>query len=245
MHNWMWSVLGTTVGVVLGLTGAGGAILALPLLQHWGEIPLTTASVIVLPIVTLSALIVALPKWRDIQRTVLVWVILAAVPSAYLIKNIKPHIPENIIVYSIIGIIVWGLWQTWKPNTTIPASASQHSLKRSIALGLTMGSLTTLTGLGGGIVLMPLLKRYLMLTDTAAAATSVGIVATISLLAFGLQAQHASTLSIQNYSALIIGLLAANAATVILVKWCTKRCFSGLRKILYTLVLGLTLFLLL
>ena len=109
----LFITIGAIVGFVLTLTGSGGAILAIPMLVKWGHITLSNATIVALPIVAISALIPTVisktkPNWR-----VLTGIVIAAIPSSYLVTFIKPYLPSSWILVSIITLSIWAIYSVW------------------------------------------------------------------------------------------------------------------------------------
>ena len=78
-----WVFLGGVVGMLLGLTGAGGSIIALPLLQFLMEMSVHEASVAVLPIVGVAALLSVFPQRRHVHMRLAAVVLGVSMPVTY------------------------------------------------------------------------------------------------------------------------------------------------------------------
>ncbi|MFP8980885.1 TSUP family transporter, partial [Pseudomonas aeruginosa] len=96
--------IGAVLGLLLGLTGAGGSLVALPLLLSL-HLPLRDAIGVSLGAVALSALIGAIPRARQGQvawRPVLV-LALAGLPSLSL-RHISEPTGQKPIWYAVFGV---------------------------------------------------------------------------------------------------------------------------------------------
>jgi uncharacterized protein len=136
---------------------------------------LTSATSLILPIVGIAAIISWIPQKQYTQ-----WPIIAGVAFPIMIATltsgyVRPYIPSSVITFIIIGFALWGLYQTWTPQQDTP-SATRSLLGKSIGLGILAGIVTTLTGLGGGLLLVPLIKRGFGVSISAAIATSLTII---------------------------------------------------------------------
>lgn len=195
-------VLGAFVGLLLGLTGAGGGILAVPLLVYFLHLPVTEATPIGLLAVAAAASIGAiaglrsgLVRYRAAGLMALVGVIFAP-PGIWLAHKIDNHI--LIILFSVILLYVAfkifrnsGSGLINKPRSSMPHCnlnsqsgrfiwTSRCSLSVMLA-GTIAGFLSGLVGVGGGFVIVPALQRLSSLTIHSVVATSLAVIALVSI----------------------------------------------------------------
>lgn len=240
-----WVMVGAVVGAVLGLTGAGGAIVALPLLQFFTGMSIHDASVSVLPIVGVAALVSLFPQRRHVHLGLALRVLAFSIPVTYAMAWIKPFIPSVVITALILLFMVWAFVQTWRhvdsPLSTMPMSIGQSGF----VVGTVAGVLTTMTGLGGGILLTPLLTRLTLLTALQIPATALVVIAGNSFLSFVIQGAPSTGLVLVDFVALGLGLFFANVVVMVAAKRCPQVCTRRLRKGVYMGVLCLAMALLL
>jgi len=233
----MYFVIGAIVGLVLTLTGSGGAILAIPLMVHLLNIPLSDATVTALPIVGISALIplamgLHKPNWK-----LLIGVAIGALPGTYLMAFIKPYIPALLILISLIIVILLALYYVWVDDEESRSSHKNNTWVRRIVIGVLAGVLTTMTGLGGGVVLVPLLRKGLGVSLNSASSSSLGIIVIVVTASFIVQfSSVAHHISFSMLGSLCGGILLANAMATQVVRRCSDQCFTKIKKILFTLV---------
>jgi len=136
------------VGILLGLTGAGGSIIALPLLQFLMGMSVHEASVAVLPIVGVVALLSVFPQRRHVHLRLAAVLLGVSMPVTYAMAWAKPFVPESVITGLILLFIGWAFVQTWRPSDARVASFSLSIGISGVVVGAVAGALTTLTGLG-------------------------------------------------------------------------------------------------
>ncbi len=103
------------LGLLLGLTGAGGSLVALPLLLSL-HLPLRDAIGVSLGAVALSALIGAMPRARQGQvawRPVLV-LALAGWPSNAIGQWLGQFVPEGGLIVAFCLLVLWSAWRMWR-----------------------------------------------------------------------------------------------------------------------------------
>lgn len=204
--------LGVCVGVVLGLTGAGGAVLSVPLLTLIIGLPLVEAAPIGLLAVTLSAgLGAAIALRQGILRYRAAMLIAAAgfltapvgVALAYVL-------PERLLSALFSLLLFWiGSNTWWKTRAPVdPLVAAREPPCRlnpktgkflwtlpcarvMAGTGLTTGFLSGLLGVGGGFIIIPALRRFTDLPMNACVATSMGVLTLVSALGVAVSVSHA------------------------------------------------------
>ncbi len=195
-------LLGGVVGLIVGLSGAGGGVFAVPLLVFGLNLPVRDAAPVGLIAVGIAAGIgAALGLLRGIVRyraAALIGVcgIVMAPAGLWLAQRI-PN-PPLMIVFSLIlaWVGIQTLRRTFSPRTrdmelraaapcrTAPSSGRfiwNLPCARMLSLtGLLSGLLSGLLGVGGGFVIVPALTRYTNLNTQSVIATSLGVIALVS-----------------------------------------------------------------
>jgi uncharacterized protein len=177
--------IGSIVGLVMGLTGAGGALVAIPLFMVFLDKSLKEASVLSLMAVILSSIInfTYLRKYTNFRSSFIMFV--AGLVGSYSMVPVKKMTPDVVISFLLTAIAAYSLFTIWK--TKISAD-DENIIDNPWALavtGVALGVLTTLTGLGGGVLLMPLLMVFFHYSQRKAVATSlltIALTSTASLI---------------------------------------------------------------
>ena len=174
--------IGGVLGLLLGLTGAGGSLVGLPLLLSL-HLPLRDAIGVSLGAVALSALIGAIPRWRAGQVKLVPVFLLAStgLPGSWLGQQIGQYIPEFWLILAFCLLVLWSAWRMWR-NASLSEQRSVPELKPAalVVIGLLVGVLSGLMGVGGGFLIVPALLWFSPLSMLAAASTSMAVIAIVS-----------------------------------------------------------------
>lgn len=204
--------IGLAIGLMLGLTGAGGSVLAVPLLMSQLHLSLANASGLALGAVGLSAWLgVAL---RARQKLIHGFLVLTLALGGSLFSPIGQalahHLPESGLMsaFGLLALVIaWRMWQQARLNPAATKMvranilASPHTgpicrltgkplyhqsdcLIRLALAGMLTGLLSGLFGVGGGFVIVPLLVLLTGLDMASAVATSLGVIALVSSTGF-------------------------------------------------------------
>lgn len=185
---------GLVIGLLLGLLGGGGSILAVPALVYGVGQPLRQAIPTSLLVVGVSAVAGALPRIhaRQVQwRLASIFAgtgAIAAIGGAYVNREIPPRVV--LIGFAALMITAGLRMQRHSDSTGTACSTTggginwRRCLPRAIGSGIGVGFLTGLFGVGGGFVIIPALVVLLGLDMTTAVGTSLVIVAANSASGF-------------------------------------------------------------
>ena len=235
--NLISPALGILVGVLMGLTGAGGGILSVPLLVFFLGLPIAEAAPIALCAVALASSVGAILGLRNkiLRYKAAGFMALFGLALSPLGLWLAPQIPNAPlqILFSLIllYVAVRLLSQARNQINGIPEASRkpppclmnpaigklQWTLPCARALmfaGSIAGFLSGLLGVGGGFVIVPALKRYTDLPIKSIVATSLGVLAIItgggaifSAASGGLNVLVAAPFSLAALGGLLIGLL--------------------------------------
>ncbi|NMM85565.1 permease [Rhodococcus sp. SRB_17] len=178
--------LGSVIGILLGLLGGGGSILAVPVLVYALGIPLDQAVPMSLLVVGIASLFGAIPKVaaRQVQwRLAAVFAatgLLAAFAGSAVNRILPPAVTMTgfAVVMVVAGIRM--LSETSDVGTACRIEGAginwRRCTSRAIPAGLGVGFLTGLFGVGGGFLIVPALVLLLGIEMSVAVGTSLVIV---------------------------------------------------------------------
>ncbi len=221
----------------MGLTGAGGALISIPLFLGLMNVSLKEATVLSLIAVILGSIINLLgAKSQTDKKMVLIFVAFGALAN-YLTLPFKETLPNFIIALLLTVIALFSVWSLWKkesPKAHMPAK--NHWIKM-ITTGLFLGLITTLTGLGGGVLLIPILMSWFGKNYEEALPISLGTILFISLSSFFMQKKMVLELiSPTEIGFIALGTLIAFFSLKFILKRTNPVSLLFLRKFLFTLV---------
>jgi uncharacterized membrane protein YfcA len=195
-------ILGALVGLIMGLTGAGGGILAVPLLVFGLQLTVTEASPIGLLAVGIAAAmgaVIGLKAGIVRYRAALLIAgsgVLATPAGIWLSRQLDTRVLS--IVFAVVLLIVAykSLKESKQKEQAAPTRAEPPCIRnedsgrfvwttrcavRLSTAGIIAGVLSGLLGVGGGFVMVPALQRYTDLAMQSVIATSLAVIALISL----------------------------------------------------------------
>lgn len=180
-------VLGAVIGILLGLLGGGGSILAVPGLVYGLDIPLEQAVPMSLLVVGTASLFGAVPKIRGSQvqwRVAAVFAVTGFL-AAFAGSAVNRLLPSAVTLggFALVMIASGIRMLTSTEGVGIACAVEGSStinwrrcISRSIPAGLGVGFLTGLFGVGGGFLIIPALVLLLGIEMFVAVGTSLVIV---------------------------------------------------------------------
>jgi uncharacterized membrane protein YfcA len=201
----MTGLLGLAIGMLMGVTGAGGGVLAVPALVFGLGLSMQQAAPIALVAVSAAAWVGAV---EGLVRRVVRWraalvIAVAALPSSALGVVLAQRLPDVALRLAFIGVLVFVAWR--QIVSRAPHDEAEHvAPRRHVAalnpetgrfvwtrhawtgfavIGATMGLFSGLLGVSGGFVLVPLLSRRTPLGASMLVGTSLLVTALVT--AFG------------------------------------------------------------
>lgn len=174
------------VGLALGLLGGGGSILAVPVLVHLFDIPISTAVPMSLPVVGIAAAVGAATRWRRGElriRTAAIFAALAMV-TAFWAARLGAGIDDRsrtVLLAATMLIAAAAMWlRSRKREHDAGTPVADRQPARPIVLvpaALVVGTLTGIVGVGGGFLIVPALTGVLGFPIAEATATSLAVIA--------------------------------------------------------------------
>jgi uncharacterized membrane protein YfcA len=190
-------LLGIGIGAVMGLTGAGGGILAVPALVFFLGLPLAEAAPVALVAVALAGL---LGTAEGLQRKLVRY--RAAIFMAVIGMSMSPLglkvarvAPERVLLAGFAAVMVFVAWR-------MLAGAEQDRRDADVAchvdpgtgrlrwtprtagalalIGGSAGFLTGLLGVGGGFLIVPALRRASDISMQGIVATSIALITLVA-----------------------------------------------------------------
>jgi len=180
------------IGLLLGITGSGGSILALPLLVGLFAMPASEAVGASLFIVAATSTFGAgmVIREKAVDWNAFLWFGLPSVVSVVLVRRlVTPLLPDSIggvarddvIVLVFAAVIVGAAFAMLRKSS---ASGGSPQRSKLIAQGLAVGAIAGFVGAGGGFMIVPALVLFAGIEIHRAAATSIVIICVNSAAGF-------------------------------------------------------------
>jgi uncharacterized membrane protein YfcA len=167
------------IGLSLGLTGAGGSIITLPVLVYLAHVPPVEAVGLSLLIVGAAAAAGAYQRWKagDFHAKAALNFALAGMAGAWAgAKFTRMVEPEVLMAIFAALMLVVALRMLLGRDGEQPDDAACSAV-RCLGAGGGVGLLTGFIGVGGGFLLMPALSRFARLPLRVATGTSLAVIA--------------------------------------------------------------------
>lgn len=174
------------IGLALGLTGAGGSILTLPVLVYLAEIPPREAVGLSLLIVGTAAFVGAWQRFRagEIHLKAAGMFVLSGMAGAALGAKLTPLLSPSMLMLTFASLMVVVALRMLLAGNRGPQPAPECKPARCLLAGGGVGLLTGFLGVGGGFLLMPALVKFARLPLRTATGTSLAIIACNSAAGF-------------------------------------------------------------
>jgi len=188
--------LGLVVGIVLGVVGGGGSIIAVPALVYGVGMSPAEAIPTSLLVVGISSLAALVPRLREgINWPVVLIVGTAGIPAAWAGTALGRLLDPNILMLAFAAImVIAGIRMLARTKETDgscsigPTRAFRTCAPKAVGVGLLVGFLTGLLGVGGGFLITPALTLFLGLRMKQAVGSSLAIIVINSTAGFGAHA---------------------------------------------------------
>ena len=172
----LWAIVGGASGIVLGLAGTGGGVISIPILMTLGGYDIKEASAYGLLALTVGAALSWFIQRKNTLYAVSAVLIIFAGAIAFIaapLKAISPHWLVNVLLNLACAFGLYSLWILRKPEDPGEERPLSYRLKTATIGGVITGFLSTMTGLGGGVVIIPWLTGITRLRLEQAMACSL------------------------------------------------------------------------
>ena len=172
-------LVGVTIGAILGLIGAGGAVIAVPAFIYlfgFSALQATTAS---LAVVTVSAASGAVPRLRlhqvRIRPALLFWGF--GIIGVFAGSRLATVIPASVIITGFAIVMLGAAYAMWRKSSKVADTAILQPKRWLLPVVATaIGLLTGLFGVGGGFLIVPALVLVFGFPFAIATGTSLVVI---------------------------------------------------------------------
>ncbi|MGU3650868.1 sulfite exporter TauE/SafE family protein [Mycolicibacterium sp. A43C] len=179
--------LGAVIGVLLGLLGGGGSILAVPALVYVLGLSFSQAIPMSLIVVGLASAVGAAPKIRagQVQWRLAAIFVLAGMPATVAGATIGGHLPQGVLTVGFAAVMILAGFRMLTGGDSVGSACRvaggainwRRCMSRSVPAGTLVGLLTGMFGVGGGFLVIPVLVLLLGIETRTAIGTSLVIIA--------------------------------------------------------------------
>lgn len=234
-------LIGVLLGLLLGVSGTGGSLFSVPLLVLLLQVPINQAMSVSLGAVTLSALSGVAFRREDICWSPALVLGGAGLLSAPLGRAASVYLSDPMLMVGFVGLAMVAAMSLW--NKPVALVTEHHPIPAGsgfwlLPVGLGIGFLSGLFGIGGGMMLVPLLQRLGRYSMPQVLATALLAIAVISAAGFatGLQVHHALDLGLLTKLSIsgVVGTLVGQRVVMLLPQ-------NGLPRVIATLLVAVSL----
>jgi uncharacterized membrane protein YfcA len=190
-------VMGICIGAIMGLTGAGGGILAVPVLVAGMGWTMQQAAPVALIAVAAGAAVGALDGFRQrlVRYKAAILMSLCGIPVTYLGQKWANLMPQFILIGGFGLLMVAVSWRFYRQSQQKLMVDGEDSLRLAFindatgkfiwtpvsalvlaSIGMLTGLMTGLLGVGGGFLIVPLMRRFTYLAVPGIVATSLFVI---------------------------------------------------------------------
>lgn len=246
-------ILGILIGAVMGLTGAGGGILAVPVLvagMHWS---MQQAAPVALIAVAAGAAVGAIDGFKHglVRYKAAILMAVCGVPMTRVGQQWAQVLPQFILMGCFAILMLAVSWRFYKQSQQKYLVSEEDAMRLAFingetgkfmwtpiaaailaGIGLLTGLMTGLLGVGGGFLIVPLMRRFTHLAVPGIVATSLFVITLVgsggvaNALLAGAELPIFETSGF--VSAMIIGMLIGRRVSRKLQAWQVQRGFAAL-----------------
>lgn len=197
---WMLKlILGSVFGLCLGLTGVGGGVLLIPMLQMFCDmsavLAVGTASLIS-ALVKINASYCHI-KAKNVSWQVVKWLFVGAVPLTLIVTQMVIYFDghpsysaatQTSVSLLVKAVMIGSLITVVRKFVAKPPASSDELAKpatstKAVVSGMFCGSILGASGVGGGVLLLPVLNSVLSIDIRRAVGSSVVLALSLSCIA--------------------------------------------------------------
>lgn len=176
------------IGLSLGLLGAGGSIITVPVFTYVLGYPPKSAIAMTLPVVAVASIVGAFGHWRAgrVRLGVALRFGLVAVLTSFAAARLSTRVSTETQL-AILGFVILGAASSMlRPPPLEGADPGRPRPTWVVVLaGALVGVLTGLTGVGGGFAIVPALVLLARLPMKDAVGTSLAVIVMNTVAGFG------------------------------------------------------------
>ncbi len=173
----LWPLVGVVSGIILGLAGAGGGLIGIPMLIYLGGYGVKDATGYGLWGVSLGAATAWFVQRHNTEFTTGLILTLFSLIFAYFSVPLKEISPQWVIILLLNLACLISIYSLWLHKTKDIKGKGRAPSGKSALGGAIAGCLSTMTGLGGGVIMIPWMVTIGKLKLAEATATSLMVIA--------------------------------------------------------------------
>ena len=173
------AALGVCGGALSGLVGVGGGIVFVPALLYvagWNITEAVAASLAIIVFSSLSGTIRNARSENPVQWRTAGMLSLAVAPSTLIGVAISRISPDAVVELAFAALLLALAYPTAKGRSESTGEGKRIPVALVLAAGVGIGALSGLVGVGGGVLMVPLMVLGMGLTTKTAVSTSLAVV---------------------------------------------------------------------
>lgn len=184
--------LGIAIGVVLGVVGAGGAILAVPGLIAVMGLSATAATTSSLVIVGASAFAGVLPRLKKSQVDLKLGVLfsLLGVAGTFVGTRLVAEVSEQFTINVFAALMLVAAFFMWRGQINDGVAQRRAAWWLVVLVASAVGLVTGFLGIGGGFLIVPALVLILRVPAKVAVGTSLVAISVNATVALALRYEY-------------------------------------------------------
>lgn len=179
------AALGVLGGMLSGLVNGGGGIIFVPALVYaagWGIKEAVAASLVVVVFASLSGTLRNLKSEDPINWRVTALLSSTAAPASLIGVYISRISPETVVQVAFAVVLLALAYPTTRGPTEYGGNRKKILLPLILAAGVIIGMVSGLVGVGGGVLMVPLMVLGLGLETKRAVSTSLAVVLFVAMV---------------------------------------------------------------